>query len=421
MKLFLNYRRDDTAPYAGRLYDRLAAHFGADQVFMDIDQIEPGEDFVEVINNKVGACDIAIVSIGPNWLGAIDASGNRRLDDSEDFVRTEIVAALERNIRVIPVLVGGARMPPKQDLPEALARLSRRNAIELSETRFHFDVSRLIEAIEKHAATLQRERADSGAERGQLAAQPRAKGEDANKKEDLLKAAAAASKEAPYVNSLGMKFVPVPGTGVLFSIWQTRVKDYKVFAEAENRDWQPSLQQTEEHPAVNVTWADATAFCKWLTERERTAGWISAKQSYQLPSDKEWSAAVELKGESGITPEARNWKMKGVYPWGTKWPPPNGAGNYGPSLKVDDYEYTSPVGSFAANRYGIHDLGGNVWEWCEDWYNAEKECHLFRGAAWDCSDPVSLLSSARYFIPSRCRDGSGGFRCVLVESLRWLA
>src|SRR5262245_3777098 len=148
-RLFINYRREDTAPYAGRLYDRLTAHFGEDQVFIDIDQIGPGEDFVEAINRKVGTCDVAIISIGPHWLTATDASGNRRLDDPEDFVRAEIVAALERKILVIPVLVGGARMPRRQDLPEALSPLSRRNAIELSETRFHADVNRLIEAIEK--------------------------------------------------------------------------------------------------------------------------------------------------------------------------------------------------------------------------------------------------------------------------------
>src|SRR5215831_10082603 len=151
-KVFINYRREDTAPYAGRLYDHLTAHFGEDQVFIDIDQIEPGEDFVEVINRKVGTCDIALVAIGPNWLRPIEASGKRRLDDEEDFVRMEIVAALQRKIRVIPVLVGGAQMPRKQDLPEALASLSRRNAIELSETRFHADVNRLIEAIEKSFA-----------------------------------------------------------------------------------------------------------------------------------------------------------------------------------------------------------------------------------------------------------------------------
>src|ERR1700756_173676 len=152
-KVFINYRRDDTAPYAGRLYDRLTAHFGEDQVFIDIDQIEPGEDFVEAINRKVSACNIAIVAIGPTWLHATDASGKRRLDDKEDFVRMEIVAALERNIRVIPILVGGARMPRKQDLPEALASLSRRNAIELSEIRFRDDVNRLIKAIKKPTQT----------------------------------------------------------------------------------------------------------------------------------------------------------------------------------------------------------------------------------------------------------------------------
>ena len=132
------------------------AHFGEDQVFIDIDQIEPGEDFVEAINRKVGACDIAIVAIGPNWLRATDSSGKRRLDDEEDFVRMEIVAALRRKIRVIPVLVGGAQMPQKQDLPKALAPLSRRNAIEVSERRFHADVNRLIEAIEKPRAVAEK-------------------------------------------------------------------------------------------------------------------------------------------------------------------------------------------------------------------------------------------------------------------------
>jgi TPR repeat protein len=148
-KVFISYRREDTAPYAGRLYDRLTAHFGEGQIFIDIGQIEAGEDFVEVINRKLASCDTAIVLIGPNWLRATDPSGKRRLDDEEDFVRREIVAVLQRKIRVIPTLVGGARMPRKQDLPEALAPLSRRNAIELSETRFHADVNQLIEAIEK--------------------------------------------------------------------------------------------------------------------------------------------------------------------------------------------------------------------------------------------------------------------------------
>jgi len=151
-RVFLSYRRDDTAAYAGRLYDRLVAHFGANQVFIDIDQVEPGEDFVEVINQKVSETRALAVLIGRHWLDAADVEGKRRLDDPEDFVRLEVRAALERGLKVIPVLLGGAAMPRAQQLPEVLAPLSRRNAIEISDTRFHHDVDRLIEALEKQAA-----------------------------------------------------------------------------------------------------------------------------------------------------------------------------------------------------------------------------------------------------------------------------
>ena len=147
-RIFLSYRREDASAYAGRVYDRLVAHFGAGQVFMDIDQIEPGEDFVQVIDRKVGACETAVVLIGKGWLSASDGEG-RRLDNPEDFVRLEVAAALQRNVRVVPVLVGGAAMPRMQQLPEPLALLSRRNALEISDTRFHSDVDRLIKALER--------------------------------------------------------------------------------------------------------------------------------------------------------------------------------------------------------------------------------------------------------------------------------
>jgi len=94
-RIFISYRRDDSAAYAGRLYDRLSHHFGKDQIFMDIDHIEPGEDFVEVIKQKVGTCNVLIVLISRNWLNAVDEGGTRRLEDPEDFVRLEITAALE--------------------------------------------------------------------------------------------------------------------------------------------------------------------------------------------------------------------------------------------------------------------------------------------------------------------------------------
>ena len=114
--IFISYRRDDAAGYAGRLYDRLAAHFGRDRVFMDVEGIEPGVDFVDAIEGAVGSCEVLIVIIGKDWLAA-DAVGKRRLDDPGDFVRIETAAALARNIRVVPVLVDDAEMPRAKQLP----------------------------------------------------------------------------------------------------------------------------------------------------------------------------------------------------------------------------------------------------------------------------------------------------------------
>ena len=146
-KIFISYRREDTAGYAISLHDRLAARFGAEQVFMDIDNIDFGDDFVDVIKEKISACDVLLVLIGRNWLTSKDASGRRRLDSPDDFVRLEVAAALERKIRVIPVLFAGAVPPMRDDLPADMAPLSRRNAITISDAAFHQDVVRLLDSI----------------------------------------------------------------------------------------------------------------------------------------------------------------------------------------------------------------------------------------------------------------------------------
>jgi formylglycine-generating enzyme required for sulfatase activity len=312
-------------------------------------------------------------------------------------------------------------------------------------------------AEQERLAGEKKAKADAAAEKERLAAQQRTREEEeAKKKEESLKGVVVATKAKPYENSLGMKFVPVPGTNVLFSIWETRVKDFEAFVSAtgykaeggmyalEKGAWKqgrktwkdPGFEQTAEHAVCGVSWEDAKAFCEWLTKEERKAGRVSAEQSYRLPSDLEWSAAVGLEKESGSTPESRDMKVKGVYPWGNKFPPPSGAGNYAGSEAPrggwpsdwktidgyrDEYPRTSPAGSFAANEYGVYDLGGNVWEWCEDWWNAEKKDRVLRGASWvNDGRPAVLLSSFRYggFAPER-RSGDEGFRCVLVvESSR---
>lgn len=152
MKIFISYRRDDSAGYAGRLFDFLTAQFGENNIFMDIDTIEPGEDFRKVVKNAVATCDVVLVMIGKQWLSMLDAQGRRRLDDPRDWVRVEIAAALANpNVRVIPVLVRDANMPGNHELPDELKELSWRNAIELSDTRFQYDARKLIEVIERVA------------------------------------------------------------------------------------------------------------------------------------------------------------------------------------------------------------------------------------------------------------------------------
>jgi TIR domain len=147
-RIFISYRRDETAYPAGWLYDRLADHYGDGQIFKDVDSIELGDDFVEVITRAVGSCDVLLALIGDQWLTITDEDGQRRLDDPNDFVRLEIEAALTRNVRLIPILVAGARLPRAGELPASLAKLVRRQALELSPGRFDFDISRLVKVLD---------------------------------------------------------------------------------------------------------------------------------------------------------------------------------------------------------------------------------------------------------------------------------
>jgi len=146
-QIFISYRRDDSSAWAGRLYDRLFQHFSQNESFMDVDTIEPGVDFVEAIEEVVGACDVLIAVVGSRWLTSSDREGRRRLDIPEDIVRLEIATALKRGIRVVPVLVEGASMPRPRDLPDDLKPLARRNALEVSHTRFRTDSERLVVAV----------------------------------------------------------------------------------------------------------------------------------------------------------------------------------------------------------------------------------------------------------------------------------
>jgi len=256
-----------------------------------------------------------------------------------------------------------------------------------------------------------------------------------------------------WKNSLGMKFVPVPQTTVLFSIWDTRVFDFAAFVRTTHHrtkeilsvgkngwkrrgaTWKaPGFKQGPTYPVVGITWDDAKAFCDWLTVTERRKGIIGENQCYRLPKDNEWSRAAGC----------------GKFSYGgNTWPPPEGAGNYaGEESRLgneprywgvitgyrDNYPRTSPVGSFPPNRYGLYDMGGNVWQMCEDFYRKSmngwffwnsggfiikddggKTFHVKRGGSWVSADKTFSKTSFRNSAPLFRGDDFTGFRCVLAS------
>jgi len=251
----------------------------------------------------------------------------------------------------------------------------------------------------------------------------------------------------PWKSGLGTMYLPLGNVWVAAT--ETRVRDFDAFVQAKHYDatggmeslqrdglkdhghtWQdPGFKQSPEHPVVGVSREDAGFFCKWLTDKEHAAGALTSEQSYRLPTDREWSEAVGLPFEAGATPEERSGKIKGVYPWGRTFPPPDNSGNYAGlearegapanwpviSLYRDPFPRTCPVPAFKANERGFYDLGGNVWEWCQDAYGkTNPRWGVLRGGSWATSHPEEMLSSYRRGFDPGFREDDVGFRCVIA-------
>ncbi|MBI3882617.1 MAG: protein kinase [Verrucomicrobia bacterium] len=226
-----------------------------------------------------------------------------------------------------------------------------------------------------------------------------------------------------WTNTLGMVFAPVSRVGPLFSIWETRVQDYRVFTN-QIRPAPPSqlvgFTQGSNHPAVNIRWNDARAFCLWLTGKERDAGKLNTNQAYRLPRAAEWelAAGVAAPGADGGLPPSRSASS---YLWGTNWPPPNDAGNfYGEEASSsgirgfrDDFARTAPVGNFPANRHGLFDMAGNVWEWCEDPVKIRPWDRVAKGGSWNTREPAELRANFMQSFRTNIMLEYLGFRCVL--------
>jgi len=219
---------------------------------------------------------------------------------------------------------------------------------------------------------------------------------------------------AQETNSLGMKLVPVPGTKILMATTEVTVDQYRAAGLGYDA---PKFPQSGNHPAVNVSWNDAKAYCKWLSKKEG--------KKYRLPTDREWSCAVGIGNLESVggSPQSKSGQVADVFPWGRQGkgsPPPKGAGNYpGQEMRSmsaemaeklflstytliggynDGQVFTAPVGSYAASKLGIHDLGGNASEWCEDIYTPGDPSRVLRGGSWNADYIYGLLYSAH------CRD-----------------
>jgi formylglycine-generating enzyme required for sulfatase activity len=265
-----------------------------------------------------------------------------------------------------------------------------------------------------------------------------------------------------WENSLGMKFTTVAGLdGVLFGVWEARVQDFREFVNDHSRNngydyskgekpyvmkadgmlqrgWEfgwsnPGFLQTDAHPVTCVSREDAQAFCDWLTRKERAEGWIATNQSYRLPQDWEWSVAVGLNESRSGTPKDKDSKTADIYPWGSGEKPPARWGNYAGeevknsdwpsdydvvSVYRDDHARTSPVGQYGATHGTLCDLGGNVWEWCEDFYDGQSGEQVLRGGSWSSNNPWAMLSSCRGNPLPGIRHDSSGFRVVLAMTSR---
>ncbi len=223
----------------------------------------------------------------------------------------------------------------------------------------------------------------------------------------------------PFQNSLGMKFVPVGPTKVLFAIWDVRVKDFDAFAATTGyTKIKPKFEQSPTHPVVFVSWDDAQDFCSWLTQKEQQAGRLGKTQVYRLPTDREWSLAAGLDEPDAGTPEEKDkqGRPQKRFPWGYEWPAPKNAGNFDSSTGTDTFLNTSPVGSFAANKYGLYDMGGNVWQWCEDFLNGYSGARVVRGGSYFNGAVENLYVTRRDSYESNIHSGLVGFRVVIADT-----
>jgi formylglycine-generating enzyme required for sulfatase activity len=435
-RIFICYRRDDTAGHAGRLHDRLAGHFGDGQIFMDVeDRIEPGEDFMQTIDAAISSCKIMLVLIGRNWLTSRDGA-ERQINGPGNFVSLEIRAALAFRIRVIPVLLQGVPMPSEKGLPKDISPLARRQAIVLSDQHWKHDVDQFIRTLEKSLASGRRAplaewplaRAATGAVVGLIViviiviymsiTAPTFRNDNDNLIPNsnaprptpqpgptLPISLTANPPSQQFRNEVGMEFIWIPPGSFLMGAengnnnkatgHQVTIREgfYMGKYEVTQAQWQavmennPSTFKGDDLPVQNVSWDDAQKFISELNARED--GHV-----YRLPGEAEWEYAARA-GTTANEPgdlDASAWY-------------------------IDNSVSAHPVGKKRPNAFGLFDMKGNVWEWCQDLYQRDGSkpgkkdagLRIIRGGAW--SEPATFVSlTSRYMVDREKGSRQLGFR-----------
>ncbi len=421
-KIFISYRRADSPGFARLLFDRLSARFGEENIFMDVEGLAPGVDFVEALEKAVGSCDVLITLIGKQWLTVMDDKGQRRLDNPEDFVRLEIAAALERNIRVIPILVQNARMPGSRDLPPVLKhlpRFERRTVLVMGVV----SVTAVLLAVLSVTGWLNRiiyrplettwvdvpageflmgGDADEALAICQQLYEPFTDSEcqrDWFTGEELAHTVYLETYQIETYEVTNWQYAQCVKNGAC------QGGDYTYEDEAGNILNHLDDPAYNDHPVVGVDWFQSQTYCEWSGAR--------------LPTEAEWEKA------------ARGTDSR-IYPWGDEFDG-NRANFCDTNCEYDwkntgfddGYTRTAPVGTYpqGVSPYGVYDMAGNVWEWTADWYNVYpggnpeasdyfgEERRVLRGGSWDYNGDYLRSAYRGSNAPSNTVNDIG-FRCA---------